>query len=208
MIKKGGRIYRILRLFCNFTYSLGGGGNAWKYIKKVLAVLVCVFTIPVMLFLGGCHERSALEEKKEIEFPVNERGYPQNNIVIINDTSYPIDIVGHSHIDSKVDSEIEIKMEKKSNIVEIVLPQYLPINNWSIEEKEYVNLISYNKTDFPIKMGYDWRNINSGYKNLKFKSSTDETTEILLKWANINEVDKLFKDKKEDYLLKISVSYY
>ena len=76
--------------------------------KKVLAVLVCVFTIPVVLFLGGCHERSALEEKKEIEFPVNE---------------------------------------------------------------------------------------------------TDETTEILLKWANINEVDKLFKDKKEDYLLKISVSY-
>ena len=137
--------------------------------KKVLAVLVCVFTIPVVLFLGGCHERSALEEKKEIEipvnersaleekkeieFPVNERGYPQNNIVIINDTSYPIDIVGHSHIDSKVDSEIEIKMEKKSNIVEIVLPQYLPINNWSIEEKEYVNLISYNKTDFPIKDG-------------------------------------------------------
>ena len=140
-----------------------------KIYKKVLAVLVCVFTIPVVLFLGGCHERSALEEKKEIEFPVNEtsaleekkeiefpvneRGYPQNNIVIINDTSYPIDIVGHSHIDSKVDYEIEIKMEKKSNIVEIVLPQYLPINNWSIEEKEYVNLISYNKTDFPIKDG-------------------------------------------------------
>lgn len=59
-----------------------------KIYKKVLAVLVCVFTIPVVLFLGGCHERSALEEKKEIEFPVNERGYPQNNIVIINDTSW------------------------------------------------------------------------------------------------------------------------
>lgn len=44
-----------------------------KIYKKVLAVLVCVFTIPVVLFLGGCHERSALEEKKEIEFPVNER---------------------------------------------------------------------------------------------------------------------------------------
>lgn len=191
--------------------------------KKVLAVLVCVFTIPVVLFLGGCHERSALEEKKEIEipvnersvleekkeieFPVNERGYPQNNIVIINDTSYPIDIVGHSHIDSKVDSEIEIKMEKKSNIVEIVLPQYLPINNWSIEEKEYVNLISYNKTDFPIKDGDMIEGISTAVQKFKIQVSTDETTEILLKWANINEVDKLFKDKKEDYLLKISVSY-
>lgn len=179
-----------------------------KIYKKVLAVLVCVFTIPVVLFLGGCHERSALEEKKEIEFPVNERGYPQNNIVIINDTSYPIVIVGHSHIDSKVDSEIEIKMEKKSNIVEIVLPQYLPINNWSIEEKEYVNLISYNKTDFPIKDGDMIEGISTAVQKFKIQVSTDETTEILLKWANINEVDKLFKDKKEDYLLKISVSYY
>lgn len=149
--------------------------------KKVLAVLVCVFTIPVVLFLGGCHERSALEEKKEIEFPVNERGYPQN--------------------------KIEIKMEKKSNIVEIVLPQYLPINNWSIEEKEYVNLISYNKTDFPIKDGDMIEGISTAVQKFKIQVSTDETTEILLKWANINEVDKLFKDKKEDYLLKISVSY-
>lgn len=142
--------------------------------KKVLAVLVCVFTIPVVLFLGGCHERSALEEKKEIEFPVNERGYPQNNIVIINDTSYPIDIVGHSHIDSKVDYEIEIKMEKKSNIVEIVLPQYLPINNWSIEEKEYVNLISYNKTDFPIKDAKNCR----GYKGCDKNSRPERKPQL------------------------------
>lgn len=119
-----------------------------------------------------------------------------------------IDIVGHSHIDSKVDYEIEIKMEKKSNIVEIVLPQYLPINNWSIEEKEYVNLISYNKTDFPIKDGDMIEGISTAVQKFKIQVSTDETTEILLKWANINEVDKLFKDKKEDYLLKISVSYY
>mgnify|MGYP000105725121 FL=1 len=49
--------------------------------------------------------------------------------------------------------------------------------------------------------------ISTAVQKFKIQVSTDETTEILLKWANINEVDKLFKDKKEDYLLKISVSY-
>ena len=44
-------------------------------------------------------------------------------------------------------------------------------------------------------------------QRFKIQVAMDETTEILLKWSNINEEDKLFKDKKEDYLLKIVVSY-
>lgn len=34
-----------------------------------------------------------------------------------------------------------------------------------------------------------------------------ETSEILLKWSNVNEIDKLFMDKKADYNLKIKASY-
>ena len=52
----------------------------------------------IMFFITVSYTHLALEEKKEIEFPVNERGYPQNNIVIINDTSYPI-AVSYTHLD-------------------------------------------------------------------------------------------------------------
>lgn len=175
--------------------------------KKVLVILICVFTIPVMFLLEGCTERSALEKKMDIEFPMDEKGYPQSNIVMINNKSYPIEIVGNSHTDSRVDSEIKIKMEEKSDIVEVILPQYLPINYWSIGEEEYKNLISYSRTSFPIKDKYMIEGVSAEVQRFKIQVAKDETTEILLKWSNINEADKLFKDKKEDYLLKIVVSY-
>lgn len=157
-----------------------------KIYKKIFVILICVFTIPAIFLLVGCNGKSVLEEKMDIEFPLNEKGYPQSNIVMINNKSYPIEIVGNSHTDSKVDSEIQIKMKKKSDIVEVILPQYLPVNYWSIGEKEYINLISYSRTSFPIK----------DKRMMEGRSA-----------ANINEANKLFKDKKEDYLLKIVVSY-
>ena len=52
------------------------------------------------------------------------------------------------------------------------VPQYLPINNWSIEEKEYVNLISYNKTDFPIKADKYKGLIPTGHAGIIWTSST------------------------------------
>lgn len=175
--------------------------------KKVFVILICVFTIPAIFLLVGCNGKSALEEKMDIEFPVNEKGYPQSNIVMINNKSYPVEIVGNSHTDSKVDSEIQIKMDKKSDIVEVILPQYLPVNYWSIGEKEYINLISYSRTSFPIKDKRMMEGRSAEVQRFRIQVAMDETTEILLKWSNINEANKLFKDKKEDYLLKIVVSY-
>lgn len=175
--------------------------------KKVFVILICVVTIPAIFLLVGCNGKSALEEKMDIEFPMNEKGYPQSNIVMINNKSYPIEIVGNSHTDSKVDSEIQIKMGEKSDIVEVILPQYLPVNYWSIGEKEYINLISYSRTSFPIKDKHMMEGRSAEVQRFKIQVAMDETTEILLKWSNINEEEKLFKDKKEDYLLKIVVSY-
>lgn len=175
--------------------------------KKALVILICIFTIPAMFLLGGCNESSALKEKMEIEFPTNEKGYPQSNIVIINNKSYPMEIAGNSHVDSKVDAEIQIKMDNNSDVVEVILPQYLPVNYWSIEEKEYINLISYDRTSFPIKDEDMPEGISAAVQRFKIQVATDETTEIMLKWSNIDEADKLFKDKKEDYLLKMVVSY-
>ncbi len=175
--------------------------------KKVLVILICVFTIFVMFLCGGCNEKSALDGEMDVAFPMDDKGYPQSNVVMINSKSYPIEIVGNSHIDSKVDSEIQIKMEKKNDIVEVILPKYLPINYWSIGEKEYINLISYSRTSFTIKDKNMLEGISAEVQRFKIQVPIDETTEILLKWSNINEEDKLFKDKKEDYLLKIVVSY-
>lgn len=176
--------------------------------KTILVILVCIFVIPVMFLLGGCNRTSTLEDKKkEINFPVNEKGYPKNNIVIINGKSYPLKIAGNSHIDSKVDCEVDVKMNKESDVVEVIVPQYLPINNWSIEEKNYIDLISYSRIDFPIEDKYMAEGVSATVQKFQFQITTDETTEILLKWSNIDEIEKLFKNKKEDYLLKIVVSY-
>ena len=62
-------------------------------------------------------------------------------------------------------------------------------------------------TDFPIKNENMVEGPSAAVQKFVLNVAREETSEILLKWANVDEVDKLFKDKKEDYLLKIVVSY-
>ena len=170
--------------------------------KKVLRIFFCAFLLSGVFFLASC-EKEPVTENKEIEFPLDDKGYPQNNVVMINNKAYPIDLVGESHMGS----EIEVKMDGDSDIVEIVLPQRLPINYWSLDEKENLNLISYIMTDFPIKNENMVEGPSAAVQKFVLNVAREESSEILLKWANVDEVDKLFKDKKADYLLKIKVSY-
>lgn len=170
--------------------------------KKLLTILFCAFLMSFMFLLAGCKKEPA-QENKEMDFPLDDKGYPKNNIVIINNKAYPIDLVGESHMGS----EIEIKMDQDSDIVEIVLPQRLPINYWSLDEKEDLNLVSYSMIDFPIKNENMLEGPSPAVQKFVLNVAREESSEILLKWANVDEVDKLFKDKKEDYLLKIKVSY-
>ncbi len=114
--------------------------------KKVLTILIGAFLLPVIFLLTSCSKESAQNNKK-MEFSLDDKGYPKNNIVMINGKAYPLDFAGESHRDS----EIEIKMDGDRDIVEITLPQYLPINYWSLDENEYMNLVSYSRIDFPIK---------------------------------------------------------
>lgn len=172
-----------------------------KIYKKFLAILLCVFMIPVMCLLGGCNG------KTDIEFPVDEKGYPQSNVVIINDKSYPIELMGDRDADSIADSEIQVKMDENSDILEVILPQALPFNYWSLEEQEYINLRSYSRTSFPIEDKNMLEGISADVQKFQIQVEMNATTEILLKWSNIDEADKLFKDKQEAYLLKIVVSY-
>lgn len=115
--------------------------------------------------------------------------------------------MGDRDADSIADSEIQVKMDENSDILEVILPQALPFNYWSIEEQEYINLRAYSRTSFPIEDKNMLEGISADVQKFQIQVEMNATTEILLKWSNIDEADKLFKDKQEAYLLKIVVSY-
>lgn len=151
-----------------------------------------------MLLLSGC--RGAENKTTKTDFPLDEKGYPKNDVVIVNGKSYPIEIAKSS----KENSEVVIKLEEESDVVDLVVPQYLPINIWSVDEKNILNLISYSKIDFKIEDKDMLEGISNSLQKFQFQVTQGET--IFLKWSNINEIEKPFKDKNEDYLLKIVVS--
>lgn len=167
--------------------------------KKNILTLSCIFLIPIMLLLSGC--RGAENKTTKTDFPLDEKGYPKNDVVLINDKSYPIEIANSS----KGNSEVVIKLEEESDVVDLVVPQYLPINIWSVDEKNILNLILYSKIDFKIEDKDMLEGISNSVQKFQFQVPQGETT-ILLKWSNVNEIEKTFKDKNEDYLLKVVVS--
>lgn len=166
--------------------------------KKNILTLSCIFLIPIMLLLSGC--RGAENKTTKTDFPLDEKGYPKNDVVLINDKSYPIEIANSS----KENSEAVIKIDNGKDVVDLVVPQYLPINIWSVDEKNILNLISYSKIDFKIEDKDMVEGISNSVQKFKFQVTQGET--IFLKWSNINEIEKPFKDKNEDYLLKVVVS--
>lgn len=151
-----------------------------------------------MLLLSGC--RGAENKTTKTDFPLDEKGYPKNDVVLINDKSYPIEIANSS----KENSEAVIKIDNGKDVVEVVVPQYLPINIWSVDEKNILDLISYSRVDCSIKDKDMVEGISNSVQKFKFQVTQGET--IFLKWSNINEIEKPFKDKNEDYLLKVVVS--
>ncbi|MDO4663128.1 MAG: hypothetical protein Q4B36_08480 [Tissierellia bacterium] len=68
------------------------------------------------------------------DFPIDYKGYPKSDIVIINEKPYSINLIEISHTKSKINSKIDVKIKKDSDIIEIILPQYIYRNNWSIEK--------------------------------------------------------------------------
>lgn len=172
--------------------------------KEVLSIFFCAILVFFMFLITGCEKESVLQkEEYEIEFPLDDKEYPKNNLVMFNNKSYPLDLVGESN----TDSEIEIKMDQDSDLLEIIFPQYFPINYWSLDEKEYLNLISYSRFDFSIKDEIMVVGQSRALQKFVLSLLRGETSEILLKWSNVDEIDKSFMDKKADYNLKIKVSY-
>ena len=177
------------------------------YFNKYFKVLKYVLVFFLMLSLVVAFEGQSNLGMKDagIDFPKDEKGYPKNDIVMINGKSYAINIA--KSLDEKVEKEheMEIDLKGKDNIVDVALPQWSVINYWIMEES--LSLTSYNIIDFPI----DDKDVLEGTSNrvqrFKIKVADDEKTTWIFKWSNVNEMVKAFKDKKADYILKITVSH-
>ena len=177
------------------------------YFNKYFKVLKYVLVFFLMLSLVVAFEGQSNLGMKDagIDFPKDEKGYPKNDIVMLNGKSYAINIA--KSLDEKVEKEheMEIDLKGKDNIVDVALPQWSVINYWIMEES--LSLTSYNIIDFPI----DDKDVLEGTSNrvqrFKIKVADDEKTTWIFKWSNVNEMGKAFKDKKADYILKITVSH-
>ena len=102
----------------------------------------------IILFLA-CRNHIKLNNKEEVFFPKGDYGYPQNNIVMINGTQYPLKNIekatSNSHLIHKIDLELS---EKTEGMVEVILPQNNSINFWSIGVNEEIDFISCHKIDY------------------------------------------------------------
>ena len=177
------------------------------YFNKYFKVLKYVLVFFLMLSLVVAFEGQSNLGMKDagIDFPKDEKGYPKNDIVMINGKSYAINIA--KNLDKKVEKEqeMEIDLKGKDNIVDVALPQWSVINYWSMEES--LSLISYNIIDFPIDDKDMLEGTSNRVQRFKIKVADDEKTTWIFKWSNVNEMGKAFKDKKADYILKITVSH-
>ena len=177
------------------------------YYNKFFKVLKYVLAFFLMLSLiVACESQSNLGWKDaDIDFPKAERGYPKSDIVMINGKSYAINIA--KSLDEKVEKEHEMEIELRGNedIVDVALPQWSVINYWSMEES--LSLISNSIIEFPIDTKDMLEGISNRVQRFKIKVADDETAKLIFKWANVNEMGKAFKDKKADYILKITVSH-
>ncbi|KGF11675.1 hypothetical protein HMPREF1633_05205 [Tissierellia bacterium S5-A11] len=168
-----------------------------SYKKTLLSKLFPVLVLSVFL-LSACSNKNSPASGKDLDFLLDDKGYPKNNLALVNGKTYPMDLAGKVH----TFSEIEVKIDKGREDLEISLPQYLPINTWSLEKGTYLDLTSYSKIAYPIKKENMLEGISPNVQNFKIQL-LEGGTELVFKWANVNEADKPFKDKQEDYLLKI-----
>ena len=174
-----------------------------KSFKVLKYLLVFFLMLPLLL---ACESQSNLGMKDTgIDFPKDKKGYPKNDIVMINGKSYAINIA--KSLDKKVEKEheMEIDLKGKDNIVDVALPQWSVINYWSMEES--LSLISNDIIEFPIDTKDMLEGISNRVQRFKIKVADDEKTTLIFKWSNVNEMGKAFKDKKADYILKITVSH-
>lgn len=148
-----------------------------SYKKTLLSKLFPILVLAVFL-LSACSNKNELASGKDLDFPLDDKGYPKNNLLLVNGKTYPMDLPGEVH----TGSEIEVKIDKGREDLEISLPQYLPINTWSLEEETYLNLTSYSKIAYPIKKENMLEGISPNVQNFKIQLPEGEGTDLVFKW--------------------------
>ncbi len=138
---------------------------------------------------------------------MDEKGYPQDNVVIINGRVHNLDKIKNALASSHVESEIDLEMgEKSENVVEVTLPQLTPICLWSIEMKDYIDLVSYSNDTIKIEDKNKLEGPSPNLQTFRFKVYKENDVTVSFKWSNINEIEKSFNDKEAYYLLKLKIS--
>lgn len=89
--------------------------------------------ISMIILFVACWNYVNLNNKEEVFVPKGDYGYPQNNIVMINGTQYPLkhikNATSNSHVIYELDLELSVETE---GMVDVILPQNNIINFWSI----------------------------------------------------------------------------
>lgn len=142
-----------------------------------------------------------------INFPINETGYPQKDIVLINGEIYSLLDIKRAYSESHIEHQIELKKSESTNKIQVVLPRISPIELWSMEENMNIDLISYSKIKLHISDKQMVDGESSEIQKFEFNIDPNNMEDILFKWSNVNETGKSFKDKKANYFLRIKVSH-
>lgn len=161
-----------------------------KYLILPVALLVCFLLFFVL-------------KNKETKFPVKIDGTPKHDVVLINGKEYSLKNINNSYVDMPREYEIEIKI-KPDDRLEVILPESGCVQYWDIDEENKLHLIKYE--EYAIKPLIRAVKCGESVALQKFIfSGLNEKKEISFKLCNILEINKLFKDKKEIYLLKIKI---
>lgn len=168
--------------------------------KKILGLSILLLFLTTILGCGNNMDKSK-ESFAITKFPRDEQGYPKCNIVIINGKEFSLKALSESYVEDDLDYIIDLPGVKKGDRIEVILPQYLPINLWSIEEKETIDLINYNKKELSVRQDVEGK---SAFVQ-KFTFTMNDTS-ILFKWSNVRECGKSFSEKEKEYLLKINLT--
>ncbi len=168
--------------------------------KKILGLFPLMIVL-TMIWGCGNHMDKSSESFDITKFPRDEQGYPKSDIAIINGKEFSLKDLSESYVEDNLDCVIELPDVKTGDRIEVILPQYLPVNLWSIEEKETIDLTNYNKKELSVRQDVEGK---SAFVQ-KFTFTMNDTS-ILFKWSNVQECGKSFSEKEKDYLLKINLT--
>ncbi|WP_454963606.1 hypothetical protein [Filifactor alocis] len=169
-------------------------------------ISIALLMISMIILFVACRNHVKLNNKEEVFFPKGDNGYPQNNIVMINGKQYLLKHIETATNNSHVIHEIDLELsDETEGMVEVILPQNNPINFWSIEMNEEIDFISYHKIEFDIEDKDMIDGVSGTLQKFCFIVPQEESTSISFKWANVNEIEKSFNDRDENYLFKIKI---